>query len=356
MRTGSCALAPEPKRLAPEDRRVEVERDRDQRRHDQHGLDAAEALDFVHRQRPAQQPDDDQRAGQRRRRGDRDRPQARPQRGARRAALGVGERARDGDDRADGEQDGAGQRDDLAREQVVVCRIAGQHQHQVGAEHPRDEPPRGGDAERREQQQETGRNGQRRDDDDDRVVDPARERADRGGPAELEALRLEALGDLLDHLDVSRLGRQVALSVQVGPQVDDAHVTLAHPEQVARNDRPQVELVLFRLRDGLDAGGLRDDALREPLVALLHLGLVVGLDRAEVEFRALERVGRVVEVVGEAEDLVAQPEEDDGADPLAVAERVEQRVDLRRAEALVVLQARVEQQVRAVRERQRPGG
>ena len=67
------------------------------------------------------------------------------------------------------------------------------------------------------------------------------------------------------------------------PQVHDAHVALAHAQNVARDDLVELELVEFGLGDRLHAHGAPGNQPRQRVVALLHLARVVRLDRAEVE-------------------------------------------------------------------------
>ena len=134
-------------------------------------------------------------------------------------------------------------------------------------------------------------------------------------------------------------------------QVDDAHVSFAHAEKIARNDRVEIELVEFRLRDRLHARRALDRLFGEAVVAFLQLRLVVRLDRTEVYARLLEDIGRVVQMVGKSEHFVPLPEEDDRRWAIA-CERGEDTRDLRRAEALVVLDARHDEEAELTREQQ----
>ena len=98
--------------------------------------------------------------------------------------------------------------------------------------------------------------------------------------------------------------------MQERPQVNDADVAFANAQQIASDDGIVIELIEFHFRDCLHAGGALDDLFGETLVAFLHLILFVGFDRSEIDAGLFERVGRVLQVIGEAQHLVALSKED----------------------------------------------
>gem|GEM_PF-6345041 len=203
-----------------------------------------------------------------------------------------------------------------------------------------------------EQEQKYRRNRERDERDDERMN---RKERNGGRSPELIAARSEAVGDAFDQFDVGHLEREAVLFVEERSQVDDANVALAYAEQIACDDRLEIELVQLELRDRLNARRALDRALRKPIVALLDLVAVVNLDRPEVDPARFEIGGDVVEVIGIAQHLVARSEEDQRARLFVLQEAREQRVDLALPVALVVLDARNQQQLQPARERERLG-
>src|SRR5579872_6558705 len=140
--------------------------------------------------------------------------------------------------------------------------------------------------------------------------------------------------------------------MRVRPQVHNSNVPLTDTENVARDLRLGTQLVELDLGNRLDARYASRNEARKALRTSLILRFVVPFDRAKRQARALERSGRVHNVVGIPKHFVCEPHEDDGSKLGPLVERIEDVIDLRRAVAFIVLRARIHDQMQLARQRE----
>ena len=139
------------------------------------------------------------------------------------------------------------------------------------------------------------------------------------------------------------------------PQVHHTNVAFAHAEHVTRNHVVEGNLIEFGSGNRLNAHRLALDRFGQRVVALLDLGVVVRFDHPEVERRGAllgrrrvvlpENRGRILQMIGIAEDLIAQAKKDHGRNFAILCQDAVKRVlHLRLRVALVVLEARDEKE------------
>src|ERR1700733_14976288 len=93
-------------------------------------------------------------------------------------------------------------------------------------------------------------------------------------PAEAKTAGSQFVGDLLDHLDIGCLDREIAVLMRPRAKVDHPDVALANPQNVARYDVIEPQLVEFGLCDRLHADRTPGNEPRECVVALLNLAWI----------------------------------------------------------------------------------